>query len=87
MYDTYAGVSVYFALCACFCFSGIDKANTVGTKFPLFSGDGGQQKRLRLSHQRPSPSDHHPLHQADPGHQTVDHGLHESGAVRLSVGG
>lgn len=53
----------------------------------LFPGDGGQQKRLRLSHQRPSPSDHHSLHQADPGHQTVDHGLHESGAVRLSVGG
>lgn len=49
--------------------------------------DRGQQKRLRFRHQRPPPSGHHPLRQADPGHRTVDGGLHESGAVRLSVGG
>lgn len=49
--------------------------------------DRGQQKRLRLRHQRPPPSGHHPLRQADPGHRTVDDGLHESGAVWLSVGG
>lgn len=53
----------------------------------LYPGDGGKQERLRLSHQRPPPSDHHPLHPADPRHQSVDHRLHESGAVRLSVGG
>lgn len=53
----------------------------------LLAGDRGQQKHVCFSHQRPSPSHHHTLHQAASCHQTVAHSLHEGGAVRLSVGG